>query len=264
MTGDTLTDVLYDVQGGLAWIVINRPDRYNAFRNRTIEEIIDCVKQAWADPAVGVIALTGAGDKAFSSGGDVKQRQATGDYGPSRSGLFELETMHRILRDVPKPVIAAVNGLAIGGGHVLHLLCDVTIASEHARFGQVGPQVGSFDAGFGTAYLARVVGEKRARQIWYLCEQYDAQTALDWGLVNAVVPPDQLGAAVRRWADLILGESPTALRVIKHSFNAASESVAGRAQMALDTLDLYMSTDEAAEGVAAFSERRPASFDQFR
>jgi 2-ketocyclohexanecarboxyl-CoA hydrolase len=260
MSHDKLTDVIYEVDRGLAWIVINRPERYNAFRNRTIEEIVDCVRRAWADPAVGVIALTGAGDKAFSAGGDVKQRQETGDYGPSRSGLFELETMHRVLREVPKPAIAAVNGLAIGGGHVLHLLCDVTIASEHARFGQVGPKVGSFDAGFGTAYLARVVGEKRARQIWYLCEQYDAQTALNWGLVNAVVPADELRAEVRRWADSMLAKSPTALKVIKHSFNAASESIAGQAQLALDTLDLYMRTDEAGEGVAAFTEQRPPLF----
>jgi naphthoate synthase len=265
MTGQPdLTDVVYEVDDGLAWIVINRPERYNAFRNRTIEEIVDCVKRAWADPSVGVLALTGAGDKAFSSGGDVKQRQLTGDYGPSRSGLFELESMHRVLRDVPKPVIAAVNGLAIGGGHVLHLLCDLTIASENARFGQVGPNVGSFDAGFGTAYLVRVVGEKRAREIWYLCEQYDARTALDWGLVNAVVPQAELRAEVRRWADGMLSKSPTALKVIKHSFNAASEAIAGRAQLALDTLDLYMATDEAGEGVAAFTERRPPRFSDYR
>ena len=176
-----LTDVAYEVDRGLAWITINRPDRYNAFRARTVDELIRCFKAAWADSDVGVIAFTGAGDKAFCAGGDQKQRQESGDYGESETGLFEIETLHRVIREIPKPVIAAVNGVAIGGGHVLHVLCDLTIAAEHATFGQAGPKVGSFDAGFGTAYLARVVGEKRAREIWFLCRQYDAATAERWG-----------------------------------------------------------------------------------
>src|SRR5437763_2090651 len=151
---EELTDVLYEVDRGLAWITIDRPGRMNAFRARTVDELIACFKHAWADPEVGVIALTGAGDRAFCAGGDQRQRAETGDYGPSETGLFEVEYLHRLIREVPKPVIAAVNGYAIGGGHVLHVLCDLTIAAETARFGQTGPRVGSFDAGFGTAYLA--------------------------------------------------------------------------------------------------------------
>jgi len=160
-----LSDVRYEVDDGLAWITIDRPDRLNAFRARTVDELIHCFKRAWASPDVGVVCLTGAGDRAFCTGGDQKQRAETGDYGPSESGLFELEYLHRLIREIPKPVIAAVNGYAIGGGQVLHLLCDLTIAADTARFGQTGPRVGSFDAGFGTAYLARAIGEKRAREV---------------------------------------------------------------------------------------------------
>ena len=261
---DELTDVTYEVEDGLAWITINRPDRYNAFRGRTVDELIACFKAAWADHGVGVIALTGAGDKAFCAGGDQKQRQETGDYGPTETGLFEIEGLHRLIRDVPKPVIAAVNGIAIGGGHVLHVVCDLTIAADHATFGQAGPKVGSFDAGFGTAYLARVVGEKRAREIWYLCEQYDAATAERWGLVNRVVPGAELPRAVREWADKILAKSPTALRVLKHSFNADTESIAGLSSMAWDTLDLFVETDEAREGVQAFVDKRAPDFSPYR
>ena len=261
---EELTDVTYEVEDGLAWITIDRPERYNAFRGRTVDELIACFKMAWADNTVGVIALTGAGEKAFCAGGDQKQRQETGDYGPTESGLFEIELLHRLIRDVPKPVIAAVNGIAIGGGHVLHVVCDLTIAAEHATFGQAGPKVGSFDAGFGTAYLARVVGEKRAREIWYLCEQYDAATAERWGLVNRVVPGSELRQAVREWADKILAKSPTALRVLKHSFNADTESIAGLSSMAWDTLDLFVETDEAREGVQAFVEKRTPDFSPYR
>ena len=160
MSMDQLTDVTYDVDHGLAWITINRPERYNSFRARTVDELVKCFKRAWSSDEVGVICLTGAGEKAFCTGGDQKQRMETGDYGPSDSGLFEIDMLHRVIRDVPKPVIAAVNGFAIGGGHVLHVLCDLTIAADTARFGQNGPRVGSYDAGFGTGYLARVVGEK--------------------------------------------------------------------------------------------------------
>ncbi len=196
-----LTDVRYEEQDGLAWITIDRPERLNAFTAHTVDELIDCFKHAWAAPEIGVIALTGAGERAFCVGGDQKQRESSGDYGPSRSGLFEIETLHRLMREVPKPVIAAVNGLAIGGGHVLHVICDLSVAAEHARFGQAGPRVGSFDAGFGTAYLARVVGEKRAREIWFLCRQYDAHEAERWGLVNSVVADRRAargGAPLRR------------------------------------------------------------------
>src|SRR3989454_3554544 len=171
---EDLTDVRYEVEDGLATITIDRPDRLNAFRARTVDELIRCFKRAWASGDVGVVCLTGSGDRAFSTGGDQKQRAETGDYGPSESGLFEVETLHRVIRDIPKPVIAAVNGYAIGGGHVLHVLCGLSIAADTAKFGQVGPKVGSVDPGFGTMYLARVVGEKKAREMWFLCEQYTA------------------------------------------------------------------------------------------
>ena len=258
------TDVSYEVDNGLAWITINRPERYNAFRGRTIDELLWSFKMAWVDKNVGVIALTGAGDKAFCAGGDQKQRQETGDYGPTESGLFEVESFHRIIRDVPKPVIAAVNGVAIGGGHVIHVLCDITIAAEHAKFGQAGPRVGSFDAGFGSAYLARILGEKRAREVWYLCRQYDAATMERWGLVNKVVPAAELRNEVRAWADEMLDKSPTALKVLKHSFNADSESIAGIGIMSFDTLELFVDTDEASEGLTAFNEKRSPDFSMYR
>ena len=237
---DELTDVRYEVESGLAWIAIDRPERMNAFRARTVDELIACLKRAWASTDVGVICLTGAGDRAFCVGGDQKQRAESGDYGPSASGLFEVEYLHRLIREVPKPVIAAVNGYAIGGGHVLHVLCDLTIAAEGAVFGQNGPRVGSFDAGFGTNYLARVVGEKRAREIWFLCRRYDAATAERWGLVNKVVPAAELRAEVRRWADEMLALSPTTLRFLKQSFNADTEHVAGIGQLAFSGLGLFV------------------------
>src|SRR6187200_667777 len=261
---DELTDVLYEVEDGLATITINRPDRLNAFRARTIDELIRCFKRAWASGDVGVVCLTGAGERAFSTGGDQKQRAETGDYGPSESGLFEVEYLHRLIRDIPKPVIAAVNGYAIGGGHVLHVLCDLTIASDNAIFGQTGPRVGSFDAGFGTAYLARAIGEKRAREVWMLCRQYDAETAERWGLVNTVVPAAELHAEVRRWADEILALSPTALRFLKQSFNADTEHLAGTGQLAFTGLGLFVQSDEAEEGVRAFTEKRQPDFARFR
>jgi 2-ketocyclohexanecarboxyl-CoA hydrolase len=264
MEMDELTDVRYEVEDGLAWITIDRPERMNAFRARTVDELVRCLKRAWASSEVGVVCLTGAGDRAFCTGGDQKQRAESGDYGPSESGLFEVEYLHRLLREIPKPVIAAVNGYAIGGGHVLHVLCDLTIAADTAVFGQTGPRVGSFDAGFGTAYLARVVGEKRAREIWMLCRRYDAQTAERWGLANAVVPATELRDEVRRWADEILALSPTALRFVKQSFNADSEHLAGVGQLAFSGLGLFVESDEAREGVAAFAEKRPPDFSPYR
>jgi naphthoate synthase len=261
---DDLQDVLYEVDQGLAWVTINRPDRFNSFRGRTIDELICCLKAAWADRSVGVIALTGAGEKAFCAGGDQKQRMETGDYGPTESGLFEVETFHRLIREVPKPVIAAVNGVAIGGGHVLHVLCDITIAADHARFGQAGPRVGSFDAGFGSAYLARIIGDKRAREVWFLCRQYDAATMERWGLVNKVVSLADLKAEVRQWADEMLQMSPTALTVLKHSFNADSDSIAGIGAISFDSLNLFVETEEAKEGLAAFNEKRKPDFSRFR
>jgi 2-ketocyclohexanecarboxyl-CoA hydrolase len=259
-----LSDVRYEVDRGLAWITIDRPERLNAFRARTVDELIACFKRAWADAEVGVVCLTGAGGRAFCTGGDQKQRAETGDYGPSQTGLFEVETLHRVIREIPKPVVAAVNGYAIGGGHVLHVLCDLTIAADTARFGQSGPRVGSFDAGFGTAYLARVVGEKRAREIWFLCRQYDAGTAERWGLVNRVVPAAELRDEVRRWADEMLALSPTALRFCKQSFNADSEHLAGMGQLAFSGLGAFLESDEAREGVTAFAEKRAPDFSPYR
>jgi 2-ketocyclohexanecarboxyl-CoA hydrolase len=261
---EDLTDVRYGVDNGLAWITIDRPDRLNAFRARTVDELIRTFKRAWASSEVGVVCLTGAGERAFCTGGDQKQRAETGDYGPSESGLFEVEYLHRLIREIPKPVIAAVNGYAIGGGHVLHVLCDLTIAADTAIFGQTGPRVGSFDAGYGTAYLARVVGEKRAREIWFLCRRYDAHAAERWGLVNRVVSASELKAEVRRWADEILALSPTALRFLKQSFNADTEHLAGIGQLAFSGLGLFVESDEAQEGVRAFAEKREPEFARFR
>jgi 2-ketocyclohexanecarboxyl-CoA hydrolase len=259
-----LTDVRYEEDNGLAWITIDRPQRLNAFTAHTVDELIRCFKAAWAAPEVGVVALTGSGERAFCVGGDQKQREQTGDYGPSQSGLFEIESLHRVIREVPKPVIAAVNGLAIGGGHVLHVICDLSIAAEHARFGQAGPRVGSFDAGFGTGYLARVVGEKRAREIWFLCRQYGAEEAERWGLVNRVVPVHEMRAEVRRYADEILALSPTALRFLKQSFNLESEQLAGQAALAFSGLHEFSTSPEAQEGISAFNERRAPDFAPFR
>ncbi len=256
----TFEDILYERRNSAAVITINRPQRYNAFRAQTVEELIKAFKMAWADNGVQSVILTGAGEKAFCSGGDVKQRAETGDYGPSESGLFEIGLLHKTIRDIPKPVIAAVNGIAIGGGHVLHVLCDLTIAASTARFGQSGPKVGSFDAGFGSAFLARIVGEKRAREIWYLCRQYDAQTAKEWGLVNEVVEPEKLLDEALAWADEIGEKSPTAIRFLKQSFNADTDHQAGLSNMAMSALDLYGATAEGMEGAAAFAEKRQPDF----
>jgi naphthoate synthase len=264
MTPEDFTDVTYEVDNGLAWITINRPERYNSFRAKTVDELILAFKLAWGSDSVGAIALTGAGEKAFCTGGDQKQRAETGDYGPSESGLFEVESLHRVIRDVPKPVIAAVNGFAIGGGHVLHMLCDLTIASDNAIFGQNGPRVGSFDAGFGTGYMARIIGEKRAREIWFLCRKYTAVQAENWGLINKVVAPDQLKAEVRAWADEILDLSPTSLKVLKQSFNTDTEQFAAVGQMAYTTLRQFGESPEAKEGIAAFNEKRKPDFSPYR
>jgi 2-ketocyclohexanecarboxyl-CoA hydrolase len=262
MIDASFEDVSYDVDEGLAWICINRPDAYNAFRAKTVDELIECFDKAWVDSSVGVVALTGTGDKAFCVGGDLKERAASGTYGPSRTGKFEMIALQRIMRDIPKPVIAAVNGLAIGGGHVLHVICDLTIASSTARFGQAGPKVGSFDGGFGAGYLARVIGEKRAREMWFLCQQYDAETALRWGLVNAIVEPDQLRAEVAKFAAMLMERSPTTLKLIKHALNADTDGLP--VNLAFDALDLLKKTDEAREGAAAFAEKRPVNFAPYR
>src|SRR5215813_1374082 len=211
-------DILYEVRDGVAWITMNRPTVRNAFRAATVDEMVAAFRAAWADRSVGVVVLTGAGDKAFCAGGDQKER-GPGGYG-SGSGIgLDVASLHAVIRNIPKPVIAMVNGFAIGGGHVLHVICDLSVAADTALFGQVGPRVGSVDPGFGTAYLARVVGEKKAREIWYLCRQYSAQEALAMGLVNKVVPPAELRGEVETWCREILAMSPTALKLAKYSFN---------------------------------------------
>jgi naphthoate synthase len=262
MTG-SFEDITYEADGPAGIITINRPERYNAFRARTVEEMIKAFRQAWADRQVRAVILTGAGDKAFCSGGDVKQRAETGDYGPSESGMFEIGYLHKLIRDIPKPVIAAVNGVAIGGGHVLHVLCDVSIASETARFGQSGPRVGSFDAGFGSAYLARVVGEKKAREIWFWCRQYSAAEALAMGLVNKVVPAERLLAEAKEWVAEVAAKSPTAIRFLKQSFNADTDHQAGLSNLAMSALDLFTASPEGEEGAAAFAQRREPDFGRY-
>jgi 2-ketocyclohexanecarboxyl-CoA hydrolase len=252
-------DILLEVRGGVATITINRPDVHNAFRATTCEELIDAFRQASWDKAIGVIVLTGAGSKAFCSGGDQKAHEAGGYGGRGTVGL-PVEELHSIIRDAPKPVIAKVRGYALGGGNVLAALCDLTLASEKAMFGQVGPKVGSVDPGFGTAYLARVVGEKKAREMWYLCRRYTAQEALAMGLVNAVVPDDQLDAEVERWCAEILARSPTALALAKRSLNADTEHIRGLSYLGMQALALYYQTEESQEGVRAFQEKRPPEF----
>jgi len=258
------TDIKYQVSEGVATVTINRPDRYNALRGRTVDELLAAFLYAWVDRGIGALILTGAGDKAFCTGGDQKERAEKGNYGETETGMFEIESLHKMIRAIPKPVIAAVNGFAIGGGHVLHVLCDLSIASESARFGQVGPRVGSFDAGFGSAYLARVVGEKRAREIWFLCEQYDATTAERWGLVNRVVSGKELMSTAMEWAKKVVALSPTAIKALKHSFNADSDHIMGIQSLAFDVLDLYTDTDESREGGKAFTEKRPPDFSPYR
>ena len=259
-------DILYAKAEGIATITINRPSVLNAFRAITISELIEAFKDAWADRTIGVVILTGAGERAFCTGGDQSVRAEGGYQGRrvhSDIGL-DVEELHSAIRDIPKPVIAAVNGYAIGGGHVLHVLCDLTIAADTARFGQVGPRVGSVDPGFGTAYLARVVGEKKAREIWYLCRQHSAEEARELGLVNKVVPAAQLMDEARAWAQEMLDKSPTALKIAKASFNAASEHIRGLSALGMNALALYYRSDEAMEGRNAFIERRKPDFRKFR
>ncbi len=254
-------DILYQAHNGVATITINRPEVYNAFRAQTVEEMIHALHQASWDAAIGVIVLTGSGDKAFSAGGD--QSAHEGQYDGRGAIGLPLEELHSIIRDSPKPVIARVQGYAIGGGNVLALLCDLTIASENAVFGQVGPRVGSVDPGWGTAYLTRVVGEKKAREIWYLCRRYSAQEALQMGLCNCVAPHDQLDAEVDKWCQEILALSPTAITLAKRSFNADSENIRGIGHLGVQAVSLYYQTEESQEGVKAFLEKRPPEFRKF-
>ena len=259
------TDIIYEVSGRTATITINRPKKYNAFRPRTIVELIDAFQKAGWDRDIGSIIFTGAGGKAFCTGGDQSDHEG-GQYGDNdaRGAVgMPVEEFHSVLRDVPKPVIAKVRGYAIGGGNVFATICDMTIASENAKFGQVGPKMGSVDPGFGTAYLARCVGEKKAREIWYMCKQYSAQEALDMGLINAFYPDDQLDEEVQKWCDELNQRSPTAIALAKKSFNADTESIRGLGQFAMQAVKLYYWTDESQEGVQALNEKRNPDFMKY-
>jgi naphthoate synthase len=259
-------DIRYEraANEGIAKITINRPEVHNAFRPETVGELIDAFDLARDDMTTGVVLLTGEGDRAFCSGGDQRVRGEGGYVGETdRVPRLNILDVQKQIKYLPKPVIAVVAGYAVGGGHVLHLVCDLTIAADNARFGQSGPKVGSFDGGYGTAYLARVVGHKKAREIWYLCRQYSAQEALDMGLVNTVVPLARLHDEAMQWAREIMQKSPTALRFIKAAFNVDTDGQAGLQQLAGDATLLYYLTEEAKEGKNAFLEKRPPDWSKF-
>lgn len=259
----TFTDIIYEKMGGVAKITMNRPEIHNAFRPLTVKEMIQALDDARNDETIGVIILTGAGDRAFCSGGDQKIR---GDAGYSdEEGVHRLNVLdfQRQIRSCPKPVIAMVAGYAIGGGHVLHVVCDMTIAAENAIFGQTGPKVGSFDGGFGASYLARCIGQKKAREFWYLCRQYSAKQALDMGLVNAVVPLEDLEKVTLEYCDDILKHSPLAIRCLKSAFNADCDGQAGLQELAGNATLLYYMSEEAQEGHRAYLEKRKPEFDKF-
>lgn len=262
-------DIIYETYEGMAKITINRPEVRNAFRPKTVRELMEAFMVAREDSRIGVIILTGANHgqgqdrEAFCSGGDQRVRGHGGYVGEDQIPRLNVLDLQRLIRVIPKPVIAMVNGYAIGGGHVLHLVCDLSIASENARFGQTGPRVGSFDAGYGAGYLARIVGHKKAREIWYLCRQYTAREALAMGLVNKVVPFERLEEETVNWAREILRHSPTALRFLKAAFNADTDGLAGLQQLAGDATLLYYTTDEAKEGRDAYQEKRSPDFQQF-
>ncbi len=275
-------DIRYELAAGegfdgtaptIAKITIDRPEVRNAFRPETVIELIDAFDRAREDPAVGVIILTGEGELAFCSGGDQRVRGSRGGYvtgaDPAQAGhhqaagRFHVTDLHVQIRRLPKPVVAMVAGYAVGGGHVLHVICDLTIAADNARFGQTGPRVGSFDGGFGASALARLVGTKKAKEIWFLCRQYDAQEALAMGLVNAVVPLAQLEAETVRWCREMLALSPMSLRLLKASFNADEDGLAGIQQLAHDANYLFYSSEEAAEGRQAYLEKRKPDFSKF-
>jgi naphthoate synthase len=256
-------EILFQFHNGIAKISINRPHVHNAFTPRTVSEMIDAMNICRDNPEIGVIILTGEGGKAFCSGGDQSVRGHGGYIGEDAVPRLNVLDLQMQIRRIPKPVIAMVAGWAIGGGHVLHVVCDLSIAAENARFGQTGPKVGSFDGGFGASYLARVVGQKKAREIWFLCDQYDAQEALQMGLVNKVVPLEQLEETTVAWCQKILEKSPLALRMLKASFNAELDGQSGIQQLAGDATLLYYLSDEAKEGKNAFLEKRKPDFSKY-
>jgi len=257
------SDIKYDKNEGIAKITINRPEVRNAFRPKTVVEMINALDDARDDKEIGVIILTGEGEKAFCSGGDQKIRGDSGykdDQGVHRLNVLDFQ---RQIRTCPKPVIAMVAGYAIGGGHVLHLMCDLTIAADNAIFGQTGPKVGSFDGGYGASYMARIIGQKKAREIWYLCRQYNAQQALDMGLVNTVVPYKDLETETVQWCREILANSPIAIRCLKAALNADCDGQAGLQELAGNATMLFYMTEEGQEGRNAFNEKRKPDFSKF-
>lgn len=257
-------DILFEkTEDGIAKVTINRPETRNAFRPETVIEMKDAFEICRNDPSIGIVILTGMGDKAFCSGGDQKVRGSEGYLGEDGIPRLNVLDLQKQIRSLPKPVIAMVAGYAIGGGHVLHVVCDLTIAADNAKFGQVGPKVGSFDGGLGSSYLARVVGQKKAREIWFLCRQYTAEEALDMGLVNTVVPLKDLEKETLKWCREILEHSPMALRCLKSAMNADCDGQVGLVDLAGNATLLYYMTDEAQEGRRAFLEKRKPDFTQF-
>ncbi|MGE4289293.1 MAG: 1,4-dihydroxy-2-naphthoyl-CoA synthase [Salinivirgaceae bacterium] len=256
-------DIKFEYFEGIAKISINRPEVRNAFRPETTKELSDAFLICREDPNIGVVVLTGEGDKAFCSGGDQRVKGRAGYVGKDGVPRLNILDVQKQIRSLPKPVVAMVNGYAIGGGHVLHVMCDISIASENAIFGQTGPRVGSFDGGFGSSYLARIVGQKKAREIWFLCRQYSAAEALDMGLVNKVVPLEKLEDEVVEWCQTMLQHSPIALRMIKAGLNAELDGQAGIQELSGNATMLYYYTDEAQEGKQAFLEKRKPDFSKY-
>lgn len=257
------SDITFDFFEGIAKISINRPEVYNAFRPQTVTDMLDAFDHCRENPKISVVILTGTGDKAFCSGGDQNVKGIGGYVDESGIPRLNVLDLHKKIRSLPKPVIAMVNGYAIGGGHVLHVVCDLTIAAEGAKFGQTGPKVGSFDGGFGSSYLARIVGQKKAREIWFLCRQYTAEECERMGLVNKVVPLAQLEDETVDWCMTIMERSPMAIRMLKRSFNAELDGQHGLMELAGDATLLYYLTEEAQEGKHAFLEKRKPDFQQF-
>ena len=260
------TEIIYEKRDGVARITINRPEKLNAATTTTMTEMVQALSDAWVDSSIGVVVLTGVGDRAFCTGGDQSIREAGGYATGAMTLPLEViwQQATQLIRSLPKPVIARVNGYAIGGGHVLQVACDLSIASETAQFGQAGPRVGSFDPGVGTGDLVRCVGMKRAKEIWYLCRRYTAKEALDMGLVNCVVPPDKLDEEVDKWCSEILAKSPLALKMLKYAFHAEWDGIVGITNLGVGGLSLYYRTEEAQEGRDAFMEKRQPDFGKFR
>lgn len=259
-------EIIYEKKDGVAKVTINRPEKYNACTSLTLMELHQALTDAWVDNSVGVVVFTGAGEKAFCTGGDQSIRDKGGYAGTIAALPVEVgwQSVSSLIRNLPKPVIARVNGYAIGGGHVFQVVCDLSIAAESAKLGQAGPRVGSFDPGYGTGDLARCVGLKKAKEIWFFCRLYKAQEALEMGLVNSVVPFEQLDEEVDKWCGELLDKSPTALKMLKYAFHAETDGVAGITNLGVGGLSMYYGTDESVEGKNAFMEKRKPEFSKYR